>query len=80
MSQGGEMSPWQCPGCKTWYAEWVNKCECQKAAPLTTINPINARLNLPRSTCSNQVAHPGHHWGGPEDSALWCPGRTYDQT
>lgn len=21
---------WQCPGCLTWYAYWVSKCECQK--------------------------------------------------
>lgn len=23
-------SSWQCPGCQTWYAYWVSKCECQK--------------------------------------------------
>jgi hypothetical protein len=23
-------TPWQCPGCKTFYSPEVNKCECQR--------------------------------------------------
>jgi hypothetical protein len=22
--------PWQCPGCKTWYAPFIDKCACEK--------------------------------------------------
>ena len=30
------ISAWQCPGCGTYYAYWVSKCECQKRNQLTT--------------------------------------------
>jgi hypothetical protein len=31
-------SAWQCPGCGTYYAYWVSKCECQKRNQLSFSN------------------------------------------
>lgn len=31
-----QSSAWQCPGCGTYYAYWVDHCSCQKRSMVTT--------------------------------------------
>jgi hypothetical protein len=40
-----ETSAWQCPGCGTYYAYWVSKCECQKRNSTGSASTTNFQGN-----------------------------------
>lgn len=49
--------PWQCPGCKIWYAQHVAQCGCEKKWPVlsgdvTISNSANCSFCGVRMNCA----------------------------